>query len=99
MILRRTVTVLNPHGLHLRLASLFAHWAASFESKIEVVKDSERVDGKSVLGILALAAEHGTQLLIEAHGPDADFAIEKLASLFEQEFAENNAKGPEAPPS
>lgn len=82
----RTVTVNNPLGLHLRPAFLFAQLAAQFESKIEVVKGGERIDGKSILSILTLAAEQGTKLKIEAVGEDAQDALEALAQLVEQGF-------------
>lgn len=88
----RTVTVTNPLGLHLRPAFLFAQLAGQFESKIEVIKGGERIDGKSILSILTLAAEQGTKLKIEAVGKDAQDALEALAQLVEQGFqGEENA--------
>lgn len=79
----RRVVVRNPQGLHARPAQVFAQSASQFESRIDVIKDGERVDGKSILGILTLLAEQGTELCIEARGPDAEAALEVLASLFE----------------
>lgn len=90
----RVVTVANPQGLHARPADMFVKLAAQFESTIEVVKDNERVDGKSILAILTLAAVQGTQLHIEATGPDAEQALCALAKLVEQQFAENETTNP-----
>jgi phosphocarrier protein len=82
----RTVTVVNPLGLHARPAFLFAQLAGKFKSNIVVNKDGERVDGKSILSILTLAAAQGTQLQIEAVGHDAPAALEALALLVERGF-------------
>ena len=84
----RKVVVCNPQGLHARPADLFVKLAARYESKIEVIKDNERVDGKSILAILTLAAVEGTELMIEAIGSDANEAIDALAELVIQNFAE-----------
>ncbi|HKD38615.1 MAG TPA: HPr family phosphocarrier protein [Pirellulales bacterium] len=86
--LSRTVVVANPNGLHMRPASLIAKLANQFQSKIELVRGQERVDGKSMLEIVTLVAEHGTNLTIEASGPDAEAAVEALAVLFASQFAD-----------
>ena len=87
--LTRTVIVTNPQGLHARPADLFVKLATRFAAKVELVKDHERVDGKSILAIMTLAAAEGTRLSIEADGPDAQQALDALAALVEQDFAEN----------
>ena len=84
------VTVLNPQGLHARPADLFVKKASQFKSRIDIIKDNERVDGKSILGVLTLVAVQGTELKIEANGPDADVALAALAELFERQFEEPN---------
>ena len=84
----RQVVVINPQGLHARPTDAFARLALRFQSQIELVKESERVDGKSILSILTLAAMEGTKLSIEATGSDADEALEALAALFTRTFAE-----------
>lgn len=76
-----TVCIVNPEGLHARPAYMFVELAGKFESRIDIVKDGERVDGKSILSILTLAAEQGTELFIEATGPDAQAALDALADL------------------
>lgn len=82
------VVVTNPQGLHARPADMFVKCAMQFESRIEIIKQSERFDGKSILEILALAAVQGTELSIEAVGADADAALKALTRLFERDFAE-----------
>lgn len=84
--LTRTVVVRNPQGLHARPADLFVKTALRFQSKIEVIKDSERVDGKSILSMLTLAAMEGTNLSLEATGSDAQQALDALAELFLRNF-------------
>lgn len=83
---RRMVTIVNPQGLHARPADLFVRLANQFESVIGVRKGNETVDGKSILSILTLAATEGTQLEIQADGPDAAAAIDALAALVEHGF-------------
>jgi phosphocarrier protein len=67
---------------------MFARTASRFSSSIEVVKGGERVDGKSILSILTLVAEQGTELSIEANGPDAQDALRALVELVERGFEE-----------
>jgi phosphotransferase system HPr (HPr) family protein len=86
----RTVVVNNPQGIHARPADLIVRLAKQYQAKIEFVKDNYRVDGKSILELLTLAAVQGTQLTIQASGSDAQTAIDALAELFAGNFAENN---------
>jgi phosphotransferase system HPr (HPr) family protein len=83
----RAVEIRNPQGMHARPAELFARRAMQFESRIELVCESQRVDGKSILHLLTLGARQGTQLVIEALGPDAQEAVDALAQLVERGFA------------
>ncbi len=83
----RTVTVVNPQGLHARPADLFVRLAKQFDADIEIIKDNRRVDGNSILSILTLAAEQGTRLTIRASGRNAEEALEALADLIERGFA------------
>lgn len=82
----KIVKVINPEGLHLRPAGLFAQLANQFDAKVEIIKDGDRFDGKSALSILTLVAEQGTELCIEATGSDALAALQALAELVEQGF-------------
>ena len=83
---RKTVTVVNPQGLHARPADLFVKTANQFSATIEVTKGNETVDGKSILSILTLAAEQGTELEINATGSDAQRALAALSELVENGF-------------
>src|SRR5687768_8031014 len=95
--LTRIVIVTNPQGLHARPADMFVKTAMRFQSKIEVVKDSERVDGKSILSMLTLAAMEGTKLSLEATGGDAQQALDALAELFLRNFADEQEKAEAQP--
>jgi phosphotransferase system HPr (HPr) family protein len=92
--LSRTVWVINSQGLHARRADLIVKAAARFQSNIEIVKGHERVDAKSILAIFTLAALPGTELVIEADGPDAADAVAAVCELFERGFdeLENNTQ-------
>jgi len=85
----REVVVANSQGLHARPADLLAREARRWQSRIELVADSQRVDGKSILDVLTLAAEAGTRLVVEATGPDAREALEAIGSLFDRNFNEH----------
>ena len=96
-IARRTVKVVNPQGLHARPADLFVKTASQFDATIRVSKGNESVDGKSILSILTLAAEAGTQLEISATGVDANAALDALCELVEQGFDDVETAGNETP--
>lgn len=83
------MVVNNPQGLHARPADMFVKVASRFASKIDVIKEGEAVDGKSILAILTLAAGEGTELRLMAAGSDAEEAVCALAELFESNFAES----------
>jgi len=84
----RQVKVSNPQGLHARPAHALVNLASRFQSEIEFIRDHERVDGKSILSILTLAAEQGTELIIEARGDDAKDALDALELLFLDGFGD-----------
>ena len=86
----KTVVVNNPQGLHARPAYLLAQAAEQFQSKVELIKDGERVDGKSILSILTLGAGRGSSIDIETSGPDAFEAVVAMASLIEGGFPESD---------
>ena len=78
----------DPLGLHIRPAEQFVRLAMKFTCEIEVVRENLRVDGKSMLSMLTLAAMEGTKLSLEATGCDAQQALEALAELFIKNFAD-----------
>ncbi len=79
--LRRPVTVLNPQGLHMRPATAFVQRAEQFAGTVMVAKGEQRVNGKSLWDLLLLAAEQGTELVLEVSGDDAATALDSLAEL------------------
>jgi phosphocarrier protein HPr len=83
VVASRKVRIVNPQGLHARPADKFVRLANRFVAKVAVIKDEQRANGKSILEILMLAAEYGSQLTIEASGGDADEAVDALALLLE----------------
>ena len=87
------VRLVNSQGLHMRPADMFVRLANRFSSEIQVAKGEQHVDGKSILSILTLAADHGTELKIVAQGNDADQAVTALAELIESGFAKDVQDG------
>jgi phosphocarrier protein HPr len=85
---RREVTIRNRLGLHARAAARFVHTATRFRSRVTLTRGSRTMDGKSILGILLLAASQGTRLEIGADGEDEAQAVEALATLVEGGFGE-----------
>ena len=84
----RSVTVVNQLGLHARAAARFVHLATRFQSHVRVGRDAKVMDGKSIMGILLLAAARGTIITITAEGPDEQDAVLALAHLVETGFGE-----------
>ncbi len=82
-------TIRNKLGLHARAASLFVQIAVRFASDIVVEKNGQQVNGKSIMGILILAAAKGSHILIRASGQDAQGAITSLGELVENGFGED----------
>jgi len=89
-MMTRSVLVTNPLGLHARAAARFVHLASKFTSQIRVARDSKVMDGKSIMGILLLAAARGMTLTISADGPDEASAVDSLIDLVESGFGEES---------
>jgi phosphocarrier protein HPr len=85
----RTVTVVNQLGLHARAAARFVHLATRFECQIRVGRNAKVMDGKSIMGILLLAAARGTTITISADGPDEESAVGALVQLVQSGFGED----------
>jgi phosphocarrier protein len=85
---RRNVTVVNKLGLHARAAARFVTLASQFEAEILLARDNRQVNGKSIMGVMMLAAAQGTPLEIMASGRDEVEAVETLAALVQQRFGE-----------
>ena len=84
----RTLKIANRLGLHARAAARFVHLANTFQSRILVHKGNARVDGKSILGLLTLAAAKGTSLALVAEGEDEVQALDALEELVRTRFGE-----------
>ena len=84
-----TVTVVNQLGLHARAAARFVHTAARFAAKIRVARHGREMDGKSILGLLLLAAARGTAITISADGSDEQAALDALVHLVNEGFGED----------
>jgi phosphocarrier protein len=84
----KTVTIANVYGLHARPAAEFVKLAGTFESDILVSKDGLEVNGKSIMGVMMLAAEKGSTIEIKARGIDAKPAVDALAALVTDRFGE-----------
>jgi len=84
----QTLTLKNRLGLHARAAAKLVHTASSFDAKITLERDGDEVDGKSILGLLLLAAGKGTPLLVRAEGNDEEQALAALSDLVDRKFDE-----------
>ncbi|PIV38846.1 MAG: HPr family phosphocarrier protein [Candidatus Omnitrophica bacterium CG02_land_8_20_14_3_00__42_8] len=80
-MIEKKLTIQNEQGLHARPAAIFVQIANKYESNIIVRKGKQEVNGKSIMGLLTLAAEKGAKLNIKANGPDAKEAIEELEEV------------------
>ncbi|MEM9079824.1 MAG: HPr family phosphocarrier protein [Verrucomicrobiota bacterium] len=89
MAVTRTLTVTNQLGIHARPAAQFVKIASQFDSEIRVEKDGEEIDGKSIMGLMMLAAGNGSQLEVSADGSDEEAALEALAGLVSRNFEED----------
>jgi phosphocarrier protein len=85
----RAVQIVNKNGLHARPAAEIVKLAAKFQSEITIVKDDLDVNGKSIMGVMMLAAEHGSTIVLRADGPDAEAALDALATLVSNKFGES----------
>jgi phosphocarrier protein len=81
-------TIINKLGLHARAAAKFVKTASAFESSVTLRRGEREVNGKSILGVMMLAASRGTEVEIDAEGPDADAALEALRTLIDERFGE-----------
>lgn len=84
----REVTIINKLGLHARAAAKLVTLASEFESEIQVAKDDREVSGKSIMGVMMLAAAKGSRIRLIADGPDAEAALDGLEALVNRHFDE-----------
>ena len=89
MTVERIVTIVNRNGLHARPAAEIVKTAARYKSDIVLIRDDLEVNGKSIMGVMMLAAEFGSTLTLRARGPDAEQAVTALAELVAARFGEH----------
>ncbi|MGH7674136.1 MAG: HPr family phosphocarrier protein [Gemmatimonadales bacterium] len=92
-MIEREARIVNPLGMHARPAAAFVKVANGFRADVEVRKDSLAVNGKSILGVMMLAAECGSSLFIKTEGEDADQAMDALLALVAAGFHEMHLRG------
>lgn len=95
-LIEREARIVNPLGMHARPAAEFVKTASRFKSAIHVTKDGLSVNGKSIMGVMMLAAERGSSMNIRAEGDDAEVAMEALLALVAAGFNEMHLTGSEA---
>jgi phosphocarrier protein HPr len=84
-----SVKVVNQLGIHARAAAKFVHLATRYEARVRVARDRREMDGKSIMGILLLAAARGSTITISADGQDEDAAVKALVALVQSGFGED----------
>ena len=87
-MIERTLTILNRKGLHTRPAATLVKTAARFQADLFITKDGFEINGKSIIGVMTLAAEQGSTLTIRLDGPDEAEAADAIQALFERKFDE-----------
>ena len=87
--IEKEIMVINRLGLHARPAAMFVRIAGRYRSEIWVEKEGEQINGKSIMGLMMLAAGQGSKLLIRCEGPDADRAMQELEELINKRFDED----------
>jgi phosphocarrier protein HPr len=88
-VISREVRIVNRLGMHARAAARFVHTANRFRSRVTVTRDGRTMDGKSILGILLLAASPGTSIVVCADGEDEVLALDALSDLVSGRFGED----------
>jgi len=84
-----TITIINKLGLHARPAALLVQVASKFKANIEIENENDKVNGKSIMGVMMLAAACGTDITVTADGDDAEEAIAGLRALIDSKFDED----------
>jgi phosphocarrier protein len=87
-MVERIVTIQNRAGIHARPSAMLVRTAKDFKANIYLEKGNDRINGKSIMGILTLGASYGTEIKIITEGEDEEAALEAIAKLFDSKFAE-----------
>ena len=88
-MIERTVRIVNRNGLHARPAAEIVKLASRYQAEITLERDDLQVNGKSIMGVMMLAAEFGSSLVLRAAGPDAEQAVSALSDLIARKFGES----------
>lgn len=88
-MITKTITIINKLGLHARAAAKFVATSSKFTSELTVIKNNQQVNGKSIMGVMMLAASNGTALELKAEGEDEQALIEAIEQLILNKFDEN----------
>ena len=88
MMTERIVEIVNKNGLHARPAAEIVKLSSKFKCDITIVRDDLEVNGKSIMGVMMLAAEYGSNIVVRANGPDAEQAVNAIADLVAAKFGE-----------
>jgi len=89
-MIQKTIEIVNKLGLHARAAAKLSHLANSFDSDIFLIYNNDRINAKSLLGILTLAASVGNEITLETNGKDEKKAVTELTDLFSRKFDEES---------
>lgn len=87
-MIRRKVQIKNKLGIHARPATMIVKTATNYRSDLRIIKDDMEINGKSIMGVMTLAAEHNSELELVADGIDEQFLMDELTELFETKFGE-----------
>jgi phosphocarrier protein len=87
--IEKEITIINRLGLHARPAAMFVRIASRYRSEVWVEKEGEQINGKSIMGLMMLAAGQGSKLTIRCEGADADKVMEELEELIQKKFNED----------
>lgn len=87
-MIKTQITIINKLGLHARASAKFVSTANKFQSQIEVIKDKQKINGKSIMGVMLLAASQGSELTLQINGPDAEEMTDALTTLINNRFHE-----------
>ncbi|ESQ08117.1 MAG: HPr family phosphocarrier protein [Thiohalocapsa sp. PB-PSB1] len=88
-MIRTELDIINRLGLHARAAAKFVNCASGFDSNVQVEREGRRVNGKSIMGVMMLAAACGTSILVEADGEDEEATLKALEALVRDRFGED----------